>query len=101
MEKGNGDTIINEYNTNYITNNYYLYGGVIIATIVTVNPTNFACSMSEEAENVTVTPLMHLGSNALTGDVWPKLVATDTMPVFRSGVNYYTTFPFGDSEVWS
>lgn len=49
---------------------------------------------------ITVYPVERLGTpNDLTGDVWPKLAAGDTITVMRdvNGV-WYTTFIFDDTD---
>lgn len=48
--------------------------------------------------DINVSPIEHLGSNSLTGDVWPDLAADDIISVFQD-INgyYYTTFVFDDT----
>jgi hypothetical protein len=53
---------------------------------------------TETGSAITVSPIEHLGTNALSGNVWPKLTAADNIPIFQD-VNgtWYTTFIFDDT----
>ena len=62
------------------------------AEIVTVNSATYTCKFldvdgTKIGDNITVSPMKHLGSKALTEDVWPSLVAGNNVPVFRSIVS--------------
>jgi hypothetical protein len=53
---------------------------------------------NEIGNAITVYAVEHLGTNALSGAVWPKLAATDNIPIFQdlNGI-WYTTFIFDDT----
>ena len=74
------------------------------AKIQSVSATYFTCKLlgssgTETGGNLFVYPVEHLGTNNLSGDVWPKLAATDNIPIFQD-VNgtWYTTFIFDDTS---
>ena len=101
-EGGGGDIItiyVNSTTNTYVTNNvtYFtsLLSGCIRATVTAVNATNLTCTA--EGSTVTVIPLEHLGTNDLTGDVWPKLSVDDVICIFQVGGSYYTVFTFDDT----
>jgi len=75
------------------------------AEITTVNSATYTCqflntSGTKVGSTITVYPMKHLGSNALTGDVWPSLSAGDDLPVFRSIDNnkYFALIWIDDTE---
>jgi len=96
--QGDTFTIAEEVTTN--TTNIATASVCFAAIITAVNAANLTCTITGVG-SVTVTPIEHLGINALTGDVWPKLAATDVVSVFKLGAVYYTTFVFDDVEVCS
>jgi len=73
------------------------------AKVKTVNSANYTCKLLDSAgaevgDNITVTPIQHLGSNALTGDVWPNYAADHKLSCFLDvNGSWYTTFPFDDT----
>lgn len=73
-------------------------GGVGVATI--------SCKLlnvagAETGSPITVYPVRHLGSNALTGDVHPKLGNADIISVFQDLDDAWrTTFVFADVCIW-
>lgn len=72
-----------------------------------VGTTSLSCKLldssgTETGDAITVYPVEHLGTNNLSGNVWPKLAATDNIPIFQD-VNgtWYTTFIFDDTSACS
>jgi len=56
-------------------------------------------SGTELGSAVDVYPIEHLGTNNLSGDVWPKFAAGDYLSAFVAfDGKYYTTFPFDDTD---
>lgn len=74
------------------------------AKIQTVNTSDFTCKLldsagAETGSNITVYPTKHLGTNALSGSVWPDYAANDVISVFKDlDGNYYMNHPFDDTD---
>ncbi|KKK82329.1 hypothetical protein LCGC14_2804480 [marine sediment metagenome] len=70
-----------------------------------VGTTTLTCKLLNDQDNeigntITVYPIEHLGTNNLSGDVWPDLAANDIISVFKDmNGTYYTTFIFDDTKV--
>lgn len=53
---------------------------------------------TEVGDAITVYPVEHLGTNALSGEVWPDLAAADIISIFKDlNGTWYTTFVFDDT----
>lgn len=73
------------------------------AVITTVNAANFTCRLLDvndlPSEVITVYPVEHLGSNNLTGNVWPKYANGDNLACFLDiNGKWYSQHPFDDTE---
>lgn len=95
------ETVINNYITNQISE-CECEITVRRAKVQSVGTTTLTCKLldangAETGDNITVAPIKHLGSNDLTGDVWPDLAVGNVISVFQDlDDNYYTTFVFDD-----
>lgn len=67
-----------------------------------VGTTTLTCKLVDDQGNevgstITVYPVEHLGTNNLSGDVWPDFAAADVISIFKDlNGTYYTTFIFDD-----
>jgi len=73
------------------------------AVITAVAATYFTCDLLDDGNNVisediTVYPKKHLGTNALTGDVWPFYSVNDILVVYYAGGVWYCNDVFDDIE---
>jgi len=76
------------------------------AKIISVGTSTLTCKLldsvgSVTGDNITVNPVEHLGSNNLSGNVWPDLATNDIISIFKDKDNsWYTTFIFDDICLW-